>query len=313
VRRLIACGGAIAAGLVLFLPGVPLMLHTMQYDRMRNEDRAAPPPLHRLVPDVVADWSVGQRALGFDRPARRRAVLAGAAVVFPALLAVGIATLWRRHREATRLFLLYTILPPATYLLLGRRLVAVRFFLPFMLTYAALVGAGLAALGRRSRAWLGAALVVLCAVPLAHFVTRFEWSYDHARVAGALATRLRPGDAIAFVHPYEAFYYRWYLGEGVPMHGLVFTALDDQGVYVMMPPRLTLDVARRRVLDLSASYTRLWLVGQSQRSFASDPAEERKLLGWMRDRFGAPVENLDPLTGGDPAIAAFRTAGRGTP
>jgi hypothetical protein len=95
------------------------------------------------------------------------------------------------------------------------------------------------------------------------------------------------------------------------MHGLVFTALADQGVYVMKPPRLTMETARRRVIALSGDYGRLWVVGQSQRSFASDPVEERKLLAWMRERFGAPAEDLDKVTGGDPVIVAFRTGGPG--
>ena len=91
------------------------------------------------------------------------------------------------------------------------------------------------------------ALIVLCAIPLAHFFTRYSWSYDHRAVARAIAQQSAPGDAIMVVHPYEAFFYRWYLGEQLPIRGLVFTALEDQEGYVIKPPPVELERARARI------------------------------------------------------------------
>ena len=66
--RLLRWTAAVGLALVLFLPGVPLLLHNMAFDRIRNEDRPPPPPAYRLVPDLVAELSLGQRALGFSDP-----------------------------------------------------------------------------------------------------------------------------------------------------------------------------------------------------------------------------------------------------
>lgn len=294
---------AMVAAAVLFLPGTPLLLHNLRFDRLRNEDRPAPPSPVTLLPNLMGELTVGQRALGFSDPRVRRATLAAAAIVFPALLVVGTRAGWQRSREATVLLLLFAFVPVAVYVLSGRRLVAVRFFLPFMLGYIVLLGNGLAALQSGARAVAAVSVAVICAVPLLHFYTRFDWSYDHARVARALHERWRPGDALLFVHPYEAFYYRWYLGPDVPMKGIVFTALEDQGVYVIKPPALELDAVRSRVVAFMEQYDRVWIVGQSTRSFASDAMEERRLFTWI-DGYGR-LDDLSGLTGGDPIIRLY--------
>ncbi len=296
----------IVAG-ALFLPGVPLLRHNLQVDRIRNDERPRPPPAVRLLPNLMGELTVGQRALGFSNPWLRRATLAAGAVVFPALLMTGVRAGWRTHRDGTLLLLLFAFVPVAVYVLSGRRLVAVRFFLPFMLGYVALVGNGLAALGARARAVAAVAVAVIGVVPLAHFYTRFDWSYDHARVARAVDERWHPGDAMGFVHPYEALFYRWYLGPTVPMKGLVFTALEDQPGYVIKPPAIRFDSARPRVEAMGRQYDRVWIVGQSARSFASNAAEEQRLFAWMDARYGR-LDDLSALTGGDPVVRLYAGA-----
>jgi uncharacterized membrane protein len=306
-------GWVLSLGLafVLFLPGVPLLAHNLRFDRVRNEARAEPPGAERLVPNLVAELSVGQRTLGFSDPRIRRATLAGAAIVFPALLIVGVGAGWREDERRTLLLLLFAVLPPAVYVLTGRRLVAVRFFLPYMVGYLVLLGHGLASMGRSLRTAMGLVLLVLCAVPLVHFYRIYEWSYDHRAVAKAISARLQPRDVLLFVHPYESFYYRWYLGDQVAMKGLVFTALEDQRTYVIKPPSMTLEGARSRVQDAARSFERLWLVGQSMRSFASDAREEQRLLGWMNREF-VLVDDLSRLTGADPIVRLYARGRGGT-
>ncbi len=304
--RVLRWTGAVCLALIVFLPGVPLLLHNVAFDRIRNQDRPLPPPVYRLIPDLVGELSLGQRPLGFSDASLRRTVLAGGAVLFPTLLVLGVRDGWRRDREATILLLAAAILPIALYVGSGRRLVAVRFFVPFMAGYLVLLGNGLAVIGTVWRTTVAGLLTLLCAVPLAHFYASFQWSYDHRAVAAAIAARWRSGDVLLFVHPYEALYYRWYLGPEAPMEGLVFTVLDDQGTYVIKPPPMDPESARPRVLEAAERYDRMWVIGQSIRSFASDPAAEERLFEWLDQRY----EREDALrTGdtGDPQIRLYRS------
>jgi uncharacterized membrane protein len=308
--------GAVALAGMLFIPGIPLLFHNLEFDRIRNEARPLPPPLYRMVPDLFGELSVGQRLLGFEDPVVRRATLAVAALVFPGLLVVGAVDGWRRNRPATVLLLLSTLLPIAIYVGSGRRLVAVRFFVPFLAGWLVVQGNGLAALRPRWRTILALVVVTTCAIPLAHFYRRFSWSYDHRSAARAIAERFRAGDVLLFVHPYEAFYYRWYLGATTPMEGLVFTALKDQATYVIKPQTVTLESAIPRIQAVEQHYDRFWLIGQSPRSFASDPQEERRLLDWMDERFGGPLQTLTDVTADDPVIRLYarpRRVGDGAP
>ena len=268
--RVLGWGAAIVLGFVLFLPGVPLLRHTMAVDRSRNLDRAAPPPMAQLIPHVVSELSVGQQSLGFTDVRVRQITLGAAAIVFPGLWLLG--TLGARGARAPAWWLLSAVawIPLLIYVGSGRRLVAVRFFLPFAMAYLAVVGLGLARLRRTVAIAAFALLGVICAVPLVHFYRHYSWSYDHRRVAEAIGQRLQPGDRMLFVHPYEAFYYRWYLGDRVPMQGLVFTALVDQPGYVIKPAAIRLSEAQPRIEAAARQATRLWIVGQSMRSFASD-------------------------------------------
>ena len=291
---------------VLFLPGVPLLVYTIPIDRARNEQRPGPPSPVRLLPDLMGELSIGQRALGFDDPTTRRLVLAGAAVIFPGLLVAGTVAGWRRNRDKTVLLLLFAFVPVLVYVLSGRRLVAVRFFVPFMTAYIVLLGNGLAAIGGRARALAAIALIVVCGVPLFHFYTRYQWSYDHRAVAGAINARLAPGDALLVVHPFEAFYYRWYLGPDVAIKGLVFTALEDQAHYEVKPESVRLETAVPRIEDAAGRYRRLWVIGQSPRSFVSDEGEQRRLLEWMNHSYRC-VEDLGATIGPDPVVRAYVT------
>ncbi len=227
-------------------------------------------------------------------------------MLFPTVLVVGVIDGWRRNRAATGLLLLAAVLPIAVYLLTGRRLVAVRFFVPFMVGYLVLLGNGLASMRPGVRTVATLALVVLCAVPLTHFYGTFQWSYDHRAVARTIRERWRPGDVLLFVHPYEALYYRWYLGADVPAVGLVFTALEDQGTYVIKPPDLQFDLARRHILEAAARYERMWVIGQSPRSFASDPAEEQRVLHWMDGRYSSESVARPPGLGAEPELRLYR-------
>jgi 4-amino-4-deoxy-L-arabinose transferase-like glycosyltransferase len=303
-RRMVSWAGALAVAGLLFLPGLPLLAENMTWDRLRNAERAERPPAVTLVPNLVAELSIGQQILGFDEPAVRRLTLGAAAVMFPALWLAGLAAALRtRPRDAIALTIV-AWLPLAIYLIAGRRLVAVRFFVPFMAGYTALLAHGWVTRRRNVRIIAGVALAVVCAVPLWRYYTEFTWSYDHRRVARVLASRLGPDDALLFVHPYEAFFYRWYLGDRVPMEGLVFTALVDQPGYAIKPPLLEFDRARARVEQAANRYPRVWVIGQSRRSFASDPVEQARLFAWMDTRF-SPISSLNDETGGDPEIRLY--------
>jgi uncharacterized membrane protein len=307
--RVFSWGAAIALGFVLFLPGVPLLQQTMAVDRSRNLDRPEPPPWTQLVPHVVSELSVGQQSLGFTDLRVRQITLGAAAIVFPGLWLLG--TLGARGGRAPAWWLLSVVawLPLLIYVGSGRRLVAVRFFLPFAMAYLAVVGLGLTRLRPRVAIAAFAVLAMICAVPLAHFYRDYSWSYDHRRVAEAIGQRLQPGDLMLFVHPYEAFYYRWYLGDRVPMQGLVFTALVDQPGYVMKPAAIRLSDAQPRIEAAARQATRLWVVGQSMRSFASDVNEESRVLAWM-DQTYRRVDDLGGLTGDDPHILVYAVGGR---
>ena len=308
-RAVLGWTAALMLAGVLFLPGVPLLLHNITYDRVRNVDRPDRPPLVELLPTLAAELTVGQRSLGFDDPRVQRTFLIAAVVLVPGLALFGSWRGLQHDRDRTLLLLVVTLVPLALYIGSGRRLVAVRFFLPFMVGYVTLAGHGLASLGRRSVALAGGALVVLCAVPLAHFHAQYAWSYDHRRVADAVRGSAAPGDALLFVHPFETFYYRWYLGESVPMQGLMFTPLEEQSAYVIKPPPLDLARAQARVEDAAARYDRLWIVGQSGRSFAfDDPTAEARLFTWLDQQYER-VSDLDTMTAGDPRIRLYDTAG----
>jgi 4-amino-4-deoxy-L-arabinose transferase-like glycosyltransferase len=304
--RVLRTGGAIAVAAVLFAPGVPLLRHNLEFDAQRNAERAQAPPAHKVLSDLFGELALGRRDLGFSRPAVRRTALAIGAFVFPALFMAGILAGWRQHREATILALLFAVLPILIYVASGRRLVAVRFFLPFGAVWLLLVAHGLASFARRRMAVIAPVLALLCAVPIAHFVSSFRWSYDHRVVARAIAARWEPGDIILFVHPFESFHYRWYLGAERPLMGLTFTPLVEQATYVIKPDPLVVDLAKNRVLNAARAHDRLWIVGQSPRSFSSrDAAQEAELLAWMEARFGR-VDDLGALTGNDPVVRLFR-------
>jgi hypothetical protein len=302
--RVLGWAGAVAVGGVLFLPGLPLLLHNVTFDRVRNAQRPEPRALVRVLPDLMGELSVGQRVLGFSNPTLRRATLGAAAVLLPSLLLVGVFRGWRRSPEVVVLLLAVMVVPLAIYLGAGRRLVAVRFFLPFMTAYVVLLGCGLASLSRVRAAVATLLLVGICGVPLWHYYTRFAWSYDHRTVAAAIAQRSRPGDVLLVVHPYEALYFRWYLAERLPIRGLVFTALEEQPGYVIKPPPIEFEPARRRVVAASSEYSRLWIVGQSPRSFSSDPHEQARLLAWMDEAY-VRADDLATLTGDDPVIRLY--------
>lgn len=304
-ERVVAWTAAVVCALLLFLPGVPLLLHNMTFDRVRNASRPERAPLVRLVPDLVGELSVGQRIIGFDDPRIRRATLSAAAVLFPTLFAAGLVAGFRGRRDRTLLLLAVSLVPLAIYIGSGRRLVAVRFFLPFMAGYVAILGCGLASLrAPLARAAAGAALVLVCAVPLWHFFTDFEWSYDHRGVAQAIAAASQPGDIILVVHPYEALYYRWYLGDRMPAIGMVFTALEDQKEYVIKPPSVEFSRARARIAAAASTHPRMWVIGQSPRSFASDAKEQARVLAWM-DATYERAADLGNLTGNDPIVRLY--------
>jgi hypothetical protein len=202
-----------------------------------------------------------------------------------------------------------TVLPIAVYIGTGRRLVAVRFFVPFMAGYVVLIGHGLASLRRGAAVAAGGLVVLLCAVPLTYFFTTYAWSYDHRRVARAIGQAAEPGDALFVVHPFETFYYRWYLDDTMPMQGLTFTALEEQEAYVIKPPPLDLDRAESRIRAAAGTHPRLWIVGQSTKSFASDADAEGQLFAWL-DAHARRLADFDALTDGDPHIRLYdvRTA-----
>ena len=311
-NRAMLCGAALALGGVLFLPGIPLLMHNIEFDRIRNADRPAPPSAVRLVPDILGELSVGQRNLGFSDPTVRRVTLGLAALVFPALAILGIVRGVRTDRDLVFLLIAVTAVPLAIYIGSGRKLVAIRFFVPFAAGYVVLLGAGLSSLAARRAvaAWL--VVAGICAIPLTHFYSRFDWSYDHRPVAEAIVRDAGPRDVLLVVHPYEAFYYRWYLGRRVPIKGLVFTALEDQGGYVIKPPPVTFARARGRILEAAATHDRFWFVGESTRSFVSNAREQERILTWMDETFER-VRDLDYMTGGNPIVRLYARRGGAGP
>lgn len=303
--QVLAAGLALVCGALTFLPGVPLLRHNLTHDAQRNLDRPDAPPLVELLPTLVAELAVGQRALGFSHPEVRRATLIAGLVVLPGLMVWGWWSALRTRRQAAWLLALTVIVPLALYVGSGRRLVAVRFFVPLLPMAAVLAGAGLVALRARAlQAAAGVAILVVSAVPLAHFYARYQWSYDHARVAGVMRAWPQPADAILVVHPFEAFYYRHYLGPALPIEGLVFTPLVEQEAYVIKPEPLQLEEATRRALAAAARHPRFWVVGGSPRSFATDAGEEARLFAWLDATF-VRLADLDQVTGADPVIRLY--------
>lgn len=303
-QRVLAWGGIVALGGVLFLPGLPLFLHNVAFDRVRNAERPDPPPLVRAIPNLAGELMVGQRNLGFDDPAVRRATLVAAAVLFPALWLFGVVRGTRARPDVVVILCAVSLVPIAIYLGSGRKLVAVRFFLPFAPGYLVLLGHGLASLRGAVRWAAVAALCIVSALPLAHFYGTYSWSYDHRAVARAMEARARPGDVVMVTHPYEAFYYRWYLGDRIPVRGLLFTPIDEQETYVIKPAAVRFEQARARILEAAADHPRLWLVGQSKRSFAADAAEEARIIAWMEATYRR-ADDLGALTGADPIIRLY--------
>jgi hypothetical protein len=187
------------------------------------------------------------------------------------------------------------ILPILAYVLSGRTLFAVRFFLPFGAVFLIVVAHGLASLRPRVAAAAAVALAIVCLIPIQHFLRQYNWSYDHRRVAAEMDSRWQPGDIILFVHPFETLHYQWYMGAGRPMMGLTFTPLtSEQTTYVIKPAPLDVEIAKGRVLDAARTHQRLWVVGQSERSFSSrDHEQERDLLAWMGAQF-TQIDDLGP-------------------
>lgn len=305
-RRVFQTGGAVVVAAVLFLPGVPLLRHNIEFDAQRNLDRVAAPPAYKVLPDLFGELALGRRSLGFSDPTVRRTTLAIGSVLFPLLLVAGVAAGWRRHRAATVLLVSFAVVPVIIYVLSGRTLVHTRFFLPFGIAFLIVVAHGLASFGRRTAVGLALALTVLCGVPITHFVRHFNWSYDHKSVASAIDTRWQPGDIILFVHPFETFHYQWYLGTERSVMGLTFTPLVEQTTYVIKPKPLDVEVAKTRTLAAARAHDRVWIVGQSPRSFSfGDDAQERELLAWMDARLGR-LDDLGVLTGDDPVVRLYR-------
>jgi hypothetical protein len=108
-------------------------------------------------------------------------------------------------------------------------------------------------------------------------------------------------------HPYEAFYYRWYLGTRLPVRGLTFTPIDEQESYVIKPAPVRFDHARSRVIATAAEHPRMWVIGQSARSFASDEREQARVLEWM-DRTYRRTIDLAPVIGSDPIVRLYERA-----
>jgi len=85
--------------------------------------------------------------------------------------------------------------------------------------------------------------------------------------------------------------------------------LKDQPGYVIRPADLDVDRARARVERAASRFSRVWVVGQSKRSFASSTADQARLLAWMDARW-QPIGDLAAVTGGDPDIRLYATGGR---
>ena len=305
-RRVLESAGAMVIAGLVFLPGVSLLQHNVEFDARRNVDRATPPPIHKVLPDLMGELTLGRRELGFSNPTVRRTVLSAGLVLFGVLLGAGVIAGWRRHREATILLGSFAVLPILAYVVSGRTIIATRFFLPFGAALLIVAAHGLASFGRRTAGVLALALIVMCAIPIRHFARDFTWSYDHRTVAAAIADRWQPGDIILFVHPFEAFYYQWYLGIDRPVLGLTFTPLVEQPTYVIKPAPLDVEAAKARVLAASRTHDRLWIVGQSRRSFtSSDEAQEREVAAWMDEHLGR-LEDLGTLTGGAAMVRLYR-------
>jgi hypothetical protein len=306
-RTLVRLGVSVVVAGLLFLPGADLLRHNVTFDAQRNAERAEAPPWYRITPDVAGELLFGRRDLGFSSPGVRRTVTVATWVVFAGLLGAGVLAGWRANRQGTMLLLVMAVLPILFYVVSGRKLIAVRFFLPSGAFLLMLAAAGLASL----RHWLAAAAIagaaILAAVPVIHFASRFEWTYDHRAVAAAIETRWHPGDIILFVHPYEALHYRWYLGPDLPLRGLTFTALTEQDTYVIKPPPLSVPVAQQRVRAAASEHRRFWVIGQSARSFSvRDTAEETTLFGWLDGEFEKD-QDLTGLVGPDPVVRLYRS------
>jgi hypothetical protein len=97
------------------------------------------------------------------------------------------------------------------------------------------------------------------------------------------------------------------------MMGLTFTPLSEQQDYVIKPGPLVVDDAKARVRAAAAAHPRLWVIGQSLRSFSSqDEAQERELLAWMDGEL-ARADDLGGLTNNDPVVRLYRGRAPGEP
>ena len=306
-RLLLRLGLAVGLAGVLFLPGTGLLRHNMTFDAQRNTERVDAPAWYRIIPDVSGELLFGRRDLGFSSAPVRRVVTIATAGLFSWFLAAGLMAGWRTHRSATVLLLLFAVLPLFFYVVSGRKLIAVRFFLPSGAALLVLAAAGLASWRPRRAAAAMACVAILSSIPIIHFVSRFQWTYDHRAVAAAIETGWQPGDIILFVHPYEALHYRWYFGPDVPLRGLTFTPLTEQQTYVIKPPPLSVPAAQGRVRTVARDHGRFWVIGQSPRSFSvRDTAAEAALFEWLDGEYGLE-QDLTGIAGPDPVVRRYRS------
>ena len=260
--RLLAWTAAVGAAGVLFVPGLPLLLHNVEFDRIRNEDRPEPQALVRVVPNLVSDLNLGPRSLGFEDPVTRRITMAAAAILFPVLWVAGVASGMRTRRDLVLLFCAVSIVPIAIYIGSGRRLIALRFFVPFMAGYLVLLGCGLASLTRRAR---GPGVdradrrVRDPACALLHEVTRGA-TIIAPSPGRSRSNRPRGTPSWSSIRT-RRFSTAGIWDEQLPIRGLVFTALEDQEGYVIKPPPVELERARARIGAAAAVYSRIWIVG----------------------------------------------------
>ena len=80
--------------------------------------------------------------------------------------------------------------------------------------------------------------------------------------------------------------------------------LVDQLGYVIKMPLMDFDQAIARVRAAARDHARFWIVGQSQKSFASDADVEARVLAWM-DRAFDRAADLGALTADDPGIRLY--------
>jgi mannosyltransferase len=177
-RRVAATGAAVLAAAVLFAPGIPLLQHNLKFDALRK-------------PDLFGELALGRRDLGFTDPEVRRTALSAALALVGASLVAGIVAGWRRRRDATILMALTAFLPIFIYIFSGRKLIAVRFFLPCGIALLVLAAHGMASAGRRWGPGLAAALALVCVLPIAHFVRSFAWSYGSQAISSCPCIRSR--------------------------------------------------------------------------------------------------------------------------